>query len=144
MVGLEREYFAKQEAGARTFSLVTLGSALITGLSFDLFDPGSRDSAARIIANVVVGIGFLGGGAIVKEAERVQGLTTAAGIWAMAAVGIAVGSERYLLGILAIVVSSWRAEPMDLLSDGVPLAAAALAASLLIWAHPRRARLGRV
>jgi putative Mg2+ transporter-C (MgtC) family protein len=74
LVGWEREYVARREAGTRTFSLVSMTSALVTALSLDAF---GADSAARIIANVMVGVGFLGGGMILKDPGRIRGLTTA-------------------------------------------------------------------
>jgi putative Mg2+ transporter-C (MgtC) family protein len=98
-VGFERELMGSP-AGDRTFSLVAIGSALVTALSFDIFGPPSGNDPGRVIANILTGVGFLGGGMILKEGGTVRGLTTAAGIWAVAAVGMAIGSERYLLGVL--------------------------------------------
>jgi putative Mg2+ transporter-C (MgtC) family protein len=114
VVGWEREYVAHREAGTRTFSLVAMSSALVTALSIDIF---GIDSAARVIANIVVGVGFLGGGTILKDVGHIHGLTTAAGMWAIAAVGIAVGSGRVGLGIVAagmvlIVFSADRVEDL--------------------------------
>jgi putative Mg2+ transporter-C (MgtC) family protein len=103
VVGLERELMGSP-AGDRTFSLVSLGSALFTVLSFDVFGAQSGESPGRVAANIVTGVGFLGGGMILKEAGAVRGLTTAAGIWAVAAVGMAVGTDRSLLAILTTAV----------------------------------------
>jgi putative Mg2+ transporter-C (MgtC) family protein len=102
VIGLERELMGSA-AGDRTFSLVALGSALFTALSFDVFGAGDNDPG-RVAANVLTGVGFLGGGMILKEGGTVRGLTTAAGIWAVAAVGMAIGTERYLLGILSTLL----------------------------------------
>jgi putative Mg2+ transporter-C (MgtC) family protein len=99
IIGLERELMGSA-AGDRTFSLVALGSALFTALSFDVFGAQDNDPG-RVAANVLTGVGFLGGGMILKEGGTVRGLTTAAGIWAVAAVGMAVGTERYILAILS-------------------------------------------
>lgn len=101
VVGLERELMGSP-AGDRTFSLVALGSALYTGISFEVFGSVAGDAPGRIAANIVTGVGFLGAGMILKESGsgQVRGLTTAAGIWAIAGVGMAVGSDRYLLGVL--------------------------------------------
>ena len=88
-------------AGDRTFSLVAIGSALFTALSFDVFGQVPGESPGRIAANVLTGVGLLGGGMILKEGGTVRGLTTAAGIWAVAAVGMAVATDRYLLAVLA-------------------------------------------
>jgi putative Mg2+ transporter-C (MgtC) family protein len=100
VVGLERELMGSA-AGDRTFSLVAIGSALFTALSFDVFGQIAGESPGRIAANVLTGVGFLGGGMILKEGGTVRGLTTAAGIWAVAAVGMAVATDRYLLAVLA-------------------------------------------
>ncbi len=103
IVGLERELMGSA-AGDRTFSLVAIGSALFTTLSFDVFGASSGNDPGRVAANVLTGVGFLGGGMILKEGGTVRGLTTAAGIWAIAAVGMAVGAERYVLAILTTVL----------------------------------------
>lgn len=97
VIGLEREA-AGQSAGERTHGLVALGSAAFTLLSIAAF-PGS--DPARVAAGIVTGLGFLGAGTIVKGgADRtIQGLTTAAGIWAVGAVGVAIGSGSYMLGL---------------------------------------------
>jgi putative Mg2+ transporter-C (MgtC) family protein len=101
-IGLEREA-AGQSAGERTHALVSLGSAAFTILSTTAF-PGSDMS--RVAAGVVTGLGFLGAGTILKGSDiRIHGLTTAAGIWAVGAVGMAIGSGKYLLGIVAAVIA---------------------------------------
>ena len=112
LIGLEREY-KKREAGLRTHSLVALGSCLFTqigilGFAPFLGKPGMTLDLSRIIQAVAVGIGFIGAGLIVFRQKRIEGLTTAAGLWVAAAIGIAVGIELYFLAIfttfLAIVV----------------------------------------
>lgn len=100
LVGLEREY-KKKEAGLRTFALVSLGSALFTIVSFGAFSVLSGESGVsfdpgRIAGQVVVGIGFLGAGLIIYRRFHVEGLTTAAGLWIVAAIGVAVGTKLYL------------------------------------------------
>lgn len=97
-VGMEREFVGK-EAGTKTYSLVTLGSALFTVLAFD---PNFPDPS-RIISNIVVGIGFLGAGLIIFHESKVHGLTTAAALWAMAAVGVAAGMGY---GTLAVATTA--------------------------------------
>jgi putative Mg2+ transporter-C (MgtC) family protein len=124
VVGAERQLIAHREAGSRTFSLVAMSSALVTALAFDAF---GTDSAARIIANIMVGVGFLGGGKILKDPGHIRGLTTAAGMWAIAAVGMAIGSGRFGLGVLAgilvlLVFSAERAETAVLRVLGRPRA----------------------
>jgi putative Mg2+ transporter-C (MgtC) family protein len=101
-VGWERERH-KRAAGLRTHILVALGCATFTlvGLEMAKGDAGS-DAASRIVQGVVTGIGFLGAGTILKlDAEqRIKGLTTAAGIWTTAALGVVAGSGRLLLALL--------------------------------------------
>ena len=95
LIGLERE-FAGQPAGERTHALAALGSATFALISLSAF-PGS--DSARVAAGVVTGLGFLGAGMILKQGdEKVYGLTTAAGIWAVGGIGLAIGAGLYLLG----------------------------------------------
>ncbi|HUG48392.1 MAG TPA: MgtC/SapB family protein [Candidatus Limnocylindria bacterium] len=95
-VGLEREVQHKP-AGARTYALVAMGSAMFTVVGIQAF--GEGDPGARVAAQIVTGIGFLGAGTILHMRMHVVGLTTAAGLWAMAAIGMAIGGGLYLLGI---------------------------------------------
>lgn len=95
-IGFERE-FRGYPAGIRTLALVAVGSALFSDLS-RLF--GGDD---RIAAQVVTGIGFLGAGVIFREGASVRGITTAATVWAVAAMGVAIGAEAYLVAIFAAV-----------------------------------------
>lgn len=94
IIGIEREFVGK-EAGTKTYSLVTMGSALFTVLSFD---PNFPDPS-RIIAQIVMGIGFIGAGLIIFHQNKIHGLTTAAALWTMSAVGVAVGMRYYVLSI---------------------------------------------
>ncbi|MDI6858482.1 MAG: MgtC/SapB family protein [Dehalococcoidia bacterium] len=96
-VGLERA-LRGHPAGVRTMALVTAGAALFSDISRL---SGGDD---RIAASIVTGIGFLGAGAIVREGFTVEGITTAATIWATAAVGMAIGHELYLTGLLGAVL----------------------------------------
>ena len=100
-VGLEREKKFKP-AGFRTHVLVGLGSALITVLSLHAF-PGSDTS--RVAASIIVGIGFLGAGTIIKTKQKVIGLTTAATLWITASIGMAVGTGSYLLAVVASILA---------------------------------------
>jgi putative Mg2+ transporter-C (MgtC) family protein len=102
LIGWEREQ-AQRPAGLRTYMLVSFGSALFTILSADKFF-GSPADPSRIAAQVVVGIGFLGAGTVFREGDVVRGLTTAAGLWTMAAVGMAVGMGRILLAIVSTMI----------------------------------------
>jgi putative Mg2+ transporter-C (MgtC) family protein len=98
-IGIERELMGSP-AGDRTFSLVAMGAALFTALSIEAFGGGSPD---RVAANIVTGVGFLGGGMILKDGGNVRGLTTAAGIWATAALGMAVATDRYVVAVATAV-----------------------------------------
>ena len=104
-IGLEREYRSK-EAGFRTHFLVALGSALFMVVSAYGFEeavalPGHRLDVSRVAAQVVSGIGFIGAGTIIfrKNENAVSGLTTAAGVWVVAAIGLACGGGMYKVAI---------------------------------------------
>jgi len=93
LVGLERQVH-RRDAGLRTHILVALGSCLIMLTSmyvFDIYKDEVSLDPARIAAGVITGIGFLGAGAIIREPERIRGLTTAASLWVVAGIGLAVG-----------------------------------------------------
>lgn len=94
-VGFEREWRGK-EAGIRTYAAVALGACTF-GIVSGHIDPLST---SRIASNVVVGIGFLGAGMIIKHDDKVKGLTTAATIWATAAMGLAISYGMFILGAL--------------------------------------------
>jgi putative Mg2+ transporter-C (MgtC) family protein len=112
-IGFEREIH-EHPAGMRTHLLVALGSAIFTELSIFGFGPAAGASASgpvdptRIAAQVVSGIGFLGAGAILKYGTSIRGLTTAASLWATAAIGMAVGVGSWIVAVVgaAIVVFS--------------------------------------
>lgn len=109
IIGIDREYRAK-EAGFRTHFLVALGSALFMIVSKYGFDDlltraGVGLDPSRIASQVVTGIGFLGAGTIIIQRLFVRGLTTAAGIWATAAIGLTVGAGMYALGLLATLLT---------------------------------------
>jgi putative Mg2+ transporter-C (MgtC) family protein len=95
-IGAERE-LNDQPAGLRTHMLLTTGACLFTLISAYGFGRGSDPS--RLAAQIVTGIGFLGGGAIVRDGLTVKGVTTAASIWATASVGVAIGAGSYVLGV---------------------------------------------
>ena len=101
LIGVERESRGKS-AGISTYILVIAGSMIFTYLSANV-DPYST---SRIAAYVVAGIGFLGGGMIIRgDAKKIFNLTTAASIWVAAAIGMAIGYEYYFLAILGIVLN---------------------------------------
>jgi putative Mg2+ transporter-C (MgtC) family protein len=99
LVGFEREQ-KRRPAGFRTNMLVCLGSCLFTIVSVYSFsiDP------ARIAAGIVTGIGFLGAGSIISSGKNIQGITTAATLWVVAGVGLAVGVGEYILAIVTAVL----------------------------------------
>jgi putative Mg2+ transporter-C (MgtC) family protein len=115
-VGLERE-FREREAGLRTHLLVSVGSALFTivsayGFRDFLIHGGSviRADPTRISAQIVTGIGFLGAGAIIRQGLNVRGLTTAATLWVVAAIGLTTGAGYYsaaAITTLVVLVSLW-------------------------------------
>ncbi|OGG57375.1 hypothetical protein A2853_02560 [Candidatus Kaiserbacteria bacterium RIFCSPHIGHO2_01_FULL_55_17] len=104
IIGTERAVFARQAAGTRTFGLVAMGACLfiVTGNYVDVaylgvlsFDP------LRVAAAIIMGIGFLGGGLIIFRGDSLHGVTTAAGLWIVAGIGMAVGFGLYLIAIFA-------------------------------------------
>ncbi|NLO21997.1 MAG: MgtC/SapB family protein [Syntrophomonadaceae bacterium] len=106
LIGLERESLSRP-AGLRTYTLVCIGSTLAMIVSIDIYlqyyqtvnaDPG------RIAAQVISGIGFLGAGTIMREGASVQGLTTAAGLWVVACIGLAVGAGLYVPAIATTIM----------------------------------------
>ena len=102
-IGLEREFRAK-EAGVRTHFIVALGSALFMIISEFAFD-GKQHDAARVAAQVVSGIGFIGAGVIIFQRNVVRGVTTAAGLWVAAAIGLACGDGMYAVAIAATLLT---------------------------------------
>ena len=109
LIGLEREYKRKQ-AGLQTYSLVALGSCLFTIISFNLVNlfPGESGISLdplRVIQAIAIGIGFIGAGVIFRQPSGIFGLTTAAGLWTTAAIGIAVGAGLYFLAALTTLLA---------------------------------------
>lgn len=98
VMGLERQYNDKP-AGYATNSIICVGAALFTILSLYMGEMGG--DPGRIAAQIVSGVGFLGAGAILREGNKISGLTTAAGVWLVAAVGMAVGYGQFLLAAAA-------------------------------------------
>ena len=103
LVGLERTKRLK-EAGIRTHIIVALGATLIMVVSKYGFADVVGADASRIASNVITGISFLGAGVIFVRGGSVKGLTTAAGIWATAAIGLALGAGMYTVGVLCTVL----------------------------------------
>ena len=103
LLGFERE-LRQKSAGLRTNTLIAIGSALFTLMSYELADAAGADPS-RVAAQIVTGIGFLGAGAIMRTDGGVHGLTTAATIWVNAAVGVAAGGGEYHLAFIATGVT---------------------------------------
>lgn len=108
ILGIEREYAGK-EAGLRTYSLVALGSCLFSLIplaSIDKFDfiLNSGFDIFRMASQVVIGIGFLGAGLIIFRENKIRGLTTAAELWVVAAIGIAVAMGLYKEAIVSTII----------------------------------------
>lgn len=99
-IGIERKWRGRQ-AGLRTTLLVALGAAIFTDLSANAFGPLTDKS--RIAAQIVSGIGFLGAGVILRQGQSIQGLNTAATLWAASAIGMAAGIVSYDVALLATV-----------------------------------------
>ena len=123
IIGLDREYRAK-EAGYRTHFLVSLGSALIMIVSQYGFQEIIKESSvtldpSRVAAQVVSGIGFIGAGTIIFQKQIVRGLTTAAGIWATAGIGLAVGAGMYTISIAATLLTLAGLELLSLIFKSI-------------------------
>lgn len=128
VIGAERELNGKA-AGLRTNVVIAVASALFTILSIEAFPTigGAPRDTARVAAQIVTGVGFLGAGALIRDASGVRGLTTAAEVWLMAAIGMAVGAGAYGAAVFTTIlvaglllglrpVSAWlasRARPPD-------------------------------
>ena len=115
-VGVERE-LREHEAGLRTHLLVAVGAALFTLVSAygfgEFFAQGARPipvDPTRIAAQIVTGIGFLGAGAIIRQGPSIRGLTTAATLWAVAAIGMAAGAGYYggaVATTVVVIIALW-------------------------------------
>jgi len=115
-VGFERELH-EHPAGMRTHLLVAVGCALFTELSIYGFANAPAGTApvdpSRVAAQIVTGMGFIGAGAILKYGASIRGLTTAASLWATAAVGIAAGTGQYVLAVVAVSIVVFSLWPLQ-------------------------------
>jgi len=110
-IGLEREIH-EHPAGMRTHLLVSVGSAAFTVLSIFAF-PSADSDPARVAAQIVSGIGFLGAGSILKEGATIRGLTTAASLWAVAAVGMAAGAGAWSVAAVLTIIAILSLWPLQ-------------------------------
>ena len=143
VVGLDREYRAK-EAGYRTHFLVSLGSALIMVVSQYGFQDVILENSvsldpSRVAAQVVSGIGFIGAGTIIIQKQFVRGLTTAAGIWANAGIGLAVGSGMYGLGIAATLLTLAGLELLSVIFKSI-----GMRSSLVVFSTSDKEAINRI
>jgi putative Mg2+ transporter-C (MgtC) family protein len=120
LLGFERE-MKQKSAGLRTNVLIALGSALFTVMSYEMAEGDAADPS-RIAAQIVTGIGFLGAGAIIRQGLSVRGLTTAAGLWVVAAIGMAVGAGYYSAALIATGIVLVGLGPFRWLEGGAALA----------------------
>jgi putative Mg2+ transporter-C (MgtC) family protein len=119
LIGVERE-MNNQPAGLRTHILISIGSTLVMLISIYIpqtFHEGG--DPGRIAAQVVSGIGFLGAGAILKFGADIKGLTTAASIWAMAAVGMAIGAGMFWVSLIGVTVIFFALTIMNLIEKKI-------------------------
>jgi len=110
IIGLERET-KRKAAGFQTYSLVTLGACLFTIIAYELFTnftgkSGISFDPSRIILAVATGIGFIGAGVIIRRQFQIEGITTAAGLWCSAGIGVAVGAKLYFLAFLTTILAT--------------------------------------
>jgi len=108
IIGFERQKHNRRIAGFRTHILVSVGSALIMLVSiylFEIYKGVAPVDPARIAAGVVTGIGFLGAGTIIRSGENVKGLTTAASLWTVSGIGLAVGCGFLIAGCATSIIS---------------------------------------
>ena len=143
VVGLDREYRAK-EAGYRTHFLVSLGSALIMVVSQYGFQDVILENSVSldpsgVAAKVVSGIGFIGAGTIIIKKQFVRGLTTAAGIWAPAGIGLAVGSGMYGLGIAATLLTLAGLELLSVIFKSI-----GMRSSLVVFSTSDKEAINRI
>ena len=143
VVGLDREYRAK-EAGYRTHFLVSLGSALIMVVSQYGFQDVILENSvsldpSRVAAQVVSGIGFIGAGTIIIQKQFVRGLTTAAGIWATAGIGLAVGSGMYGPGIAATLLTLAGLELLSVIFKSI-----GMRSSLVVFSTSDKEAINRI
>lgn len=102
IIGIERETLGKP-AGSRTYALIAMGSCLLTILAIEGFTQYPNSSPTVLVGAIISGMGFLGAGVIIFHKEKLEGLTTAAALWAIAAVGIAIGLSWYAEAIIATI-----------------------------------------
>ena len=104
VIGLEREVHEKA-AGLRTHMLVSAGSCLFVIVALEVHSMFPSSDVLRVVQGLIMGMGFLAGGVIFREGASIKGLTTAAGLWVLAAIGLSVGLGNFLLAFVATLLS---------------------------------------
>jgi len=110
VIGFERE-LRERSAGLRTHMLTSLGAALFTVITFEIFhhvralDGGSNVDPIRIVEAVTAGVSFLAAGTIIRGGSKPHGLTTGAGVWIAGAIGVACGGGYYLVALFAVIIA---------------------------------------
>ena len=117
MTAWEREK-SSRSAGLRTFPLVSMAACTFTILAMSIFN--DQDAQSKVIAGIVTGIGFIGGGAILKDSSQVSGTSTAAAIWSTGAIGIAVGLERIEIAIALSIMTFATLKLIGRVKEEVP------------------------
>lgn len=122
IIGIEREW-KNRPAGVRTYALVCEGAALFmissVLLSSEVAEAGGVADPSRIASTIVQGVGFIAGGVIFTHRAKVSGLTTAAGIWMVAAIGLAIGAGYYVAAYIGVAATLFTLVPMHWLERGV-------------------------
>lgn len=135
IVGFNREMHAK-EAGIRTHFFVGIGSALFMIVSKygfeDLRALGIHTDASRIASQVVTGVGFLGAGSIMVGKRSIQGLTTAAGLWATSAIGLSIGAGQYIIGGFSVLLLLLGYSLLRILNTITPVSVKKMRATLKV------------
>ncbi|MBU1862511.1 MAG: MgtC/SapB family protein [Candidatus Omnitrophica bacterium] len=103
LVGWERERLDKA-AGLRTHILICVGACLFTVVGTKYITPVNQGELLRVFQGIITGVGFVGAGAIIRQGGFVRGLTTAAGVWVIAAIGLAIGAGEYTLALFCTVL----------------------------------------
>ena len=141
IVGFERKRKG-QVAGARTFALISMGAtlAMIVSIYIPQVYLGLKNGdPGRVAAQVITGVGFLGAGAIIQTKGSVRGLTTAAGIWATAGIGLAVGSGMYGLGIAATLLTLAGLELLSVIFKSI-----GMRSSLVVFSTSDKEAINRI
>ena len=144
VIGFERQH-RKKTAGLKTHALVSLGSCLVTILSINLYagvQGLTNADPARLAAQVVSGIGFLGAGAIIKEGPTVKGLTTAASLWVVASVGLAAGAGAITGAVVTTVLVVLSLEILPKLEKLIPQGPSVN--NLIIHSVEKPGQIGRI